>query len=311
MDTYFLDTETTGLSPRTDRIVELAISDENGTEVCNTLVNPGVHIPASAVAIHGITNQMVREPEVPTLEQIWPRLRQILNGKRVVAYNIGYDRQFFPDQLACAGEVCCAMHRFTRYMHDHHNPDKLPYKVLNLEKATEFIGYSWSGEAHRAWADTLACKAVWEWLEDRDHNGINIFSGTPGLGGALSNMTELAREKKSIRKAYPVVFKGVRYVDAEAAYQGRKTGDTESDDQLMIAIIGAKLQQHPTLREHIRKRGGLRFIEHCTHETQARKPSGKSWEGTGTESRFLRCLWAAYRTEEVRAEQIDLFTMQD
>ena len=69
MDTLYLDTETTGLSPsRGDRIVELAVVDDAGCPVINTLVNPERDIPWDAVRIHGITDEMVAQ--APTMEEL-------------------------------------------------------------------------------------------------------------------------------------------------------------------------------------------------------------------------------------------------
>ncbi|MHB1665983.1 3'-5' exonuclease [Thiomonas sp.] len=305
MDTYFLDTETTGLSPKTDRIVEIAIVDERGGIVLDTLVNPRKHIPKVATDVHGITNAMVKN--APTLAELWPRIREWLTGHRVVAYNVAYDRKFFPGALDCAAEVSCAMHRFTRYRHEHCNPGKLPYRVQNLDKAVAIIGHQWTGDAHRALADTLACRAVWNWVEQQEVPGINIYSGAPGLGGALTNMTELARQKGAIKKAYPVRFQGVVYLDAEAAYQGRKGPDPQQNEGLLIQIIHAKLRQHPKLQQAITQRGGERFLRNCAHRTGAQAPGKQHWEGDGMESRFIRCLLAGYQRSCAAGVQPGLF----
>jgi len=66
-----LDTETTGLNPRTDAVVELAwaIMRGDGTVLSSnsTLINPGRPIPADASRIHGIFDCDVAH--APTLEQ--------------------------------------------------------------------------------------------------------------------------------------------------------------------------------------------------------------------------------------------------
>ena len=57
------DIESTGLNPRTDRIVELAVLrlEPGGARSSRTwLLNPGMPIPLESVAIHGITDEMVR-----------------------------------------------------------------------------------------------------------------------------------------------------------------------------------------------------------------------------------------------------------
>ncbi|MCW3664158.1 3'-5' exonuclease, partial [Burkholderia cenocepacia] len=53
-----LDTETTGLDESAE-IVEIAVIDDAGNVLLNTLVKPKHPIPNSATAIHGITNAMV------------------------------------------------------------------------------------------------------------------------------------------------------------------------------------------------------------------------------------------------------------
>jgi len=55
METVYLDTETTGLSPGNGaRIVEIAILDDDGRPLLDTLVNPDCEIPDEASSIHGI-----------------------------------------------------------------------------------------------------------------------------------------------------------------------------------------------------------------------------------------------------------------
>ena len=59
------DTETSGLSRKDDRIIEIALQDLSGGEnsTFQTLVNPGRYVANSHV--HGITTNMVCRPDVP------------------------------------------------------------------------------------------------------------------------------------------------------------------------------------------------------------------------------------------------------
>lgn len=123
---------------------------------------------------------------------------------------------------------------------------------------------------------------------------MNIFSGEPGLGGALTNPTELARKKGSIQSSYPVVYGGKRYADVETAYTVLKVGAEAIDDRMMTELIAAKFQQYAALREEVRTRGGVSFLESCSHFTHARSSGFQSWEGHGRESRFIRNLIAGY-----------------
>lgn len=301
----FLDTETTGFSYKVEAIVELAIVDEAGNACINTLVRPPKPIPPEASAIHHITDDMVRS--APTLQELWPEIQALVKGRRVVAYNASYDKRFFPDSLECASEVVCAMHRLAKYLHTTREDPKQAYKPMNLDKAAELIQYQWTGDAHRALADTMAARAVWNWVNQRELPGINIFSGEPGLGGALTNPTEMAFEKGNIQSHYPVKIGAVVYADAEAAYQKFKTADSHENDELMAYLISEKLRQHPILVKHIQKRGGLPFLKNCSHFTQAKTERFQAWEGQGMDSRFIRNLVAGYRLLEKSGIQSELF----
>ena len=136
--------------------------------------------------------------------------------------------------------------------------------------------------------------------------GINIFSGEKGLGGALTNPTELARKKGSITEAYPVVFAGKRWSDVESAYHilGAKTASPAARDRLMAELIAAKFAQHPALAGAVEARGGAAFILRCTHWTGAKSEGARAWEGAGPDSRFIRNLAAGWALVEGRSGQL-------
>lgn len=162
--TFFLDTETTGLSPVHDRIVEIAIVDDMGDVVLNTLVNPKRPI-GYAEQIHGISDQMV--VDAPTLGQLLSTIRGTVMGRHVVIYNSAFDTQFFPDKLVYAGRIDCAMRRYAAFRGS---------KWTKLAVAADQIGYRWEGNPHRALADALACRAIWQWL---DKKGDSLLPNKP------------------------------------------------------------------------------------------------------------------------------------
>jgi DNA polymerase-3 subunit epsilon len=57
----FYDTETTGIRPDRDRVIEIAAYDPTQNRTFEMLVNPGLPIPPEATAIHKITNEMVSQ----------------------------------------------------------------------------------------------------------------------------------------------------------------------------------------------------------------------------------------------------------
>lgn len=126
---------------------------------------------------------------------------------------------------------------------------------------------------------------------------INIFSGAKGLGGALTNPTELARRKGCIDRPYPVIFDGREFVDVETAYHVLAQGNPgeSARDALMQELIAAKFRQHPELDAAVRDAGGESWLARCTHWTSARTERAQSWEGAGLDSRFIRNLVVGYR----------------
>jgi len=151
----FLDTETTGFSPANgDSIVEIAIVDQTGKTLINTLVDPQRPIPYGASAVHGITNDMVRGK--PTLIDILPDVRKIVTRRNVVIYNATFDVPFIPGQLREAAGVHCAMRQFASALGG-------PWRKLDV--AARHVGHQWNGQQHRALADAMACRSVWMWLD--------------------------------------------------------------------------------------------------------------------------------------------------
>jgi len=118
--------------------------------------------------------------------------------------------------------------------------------------------------------------------------GINIFTSERGLGGALTNPTELARANKCIDQSYPLRFAGRDWPDADAAYQSCKTQDETANDALMVQIIAVKLYQHRSLFDAINNLGGRRFLCECSHLSNDESEAAIGWEGRGLDSRFIR-----------------------
>ncbi|MCK9202813.1 MAG: 3'-5' exonuclease [Bacteroidales bacterium] len=84
----FLDLETTGIKVATDRIVEICLLREqvDGTiKIKAQRVNPEIPIPPEVTAIHGITNEDVRD--CPTFKQIAHELDQFLENCDLAGYN--------------------------------------------------------------------------------------------------------------------------------------------------------------------------------------------------------------------------------
>ncbi len=89
-----IDTETTGLNAKHDRVLSYGSVRVHGTQVYRALtqdllVNPGVVIPKRSVAVHGITDAMVSG--APDFAERWPAIETSLEDLVVVGHNIGFD----------------------------------------------------------------------------------------------------------------------------------------------------------------------------------------------------------------------------
>jgi 5'-3' exonuclease/DNA polymerase III epsilon subunit-like protein len=163
--TYFLDTETTGLSA-SDKIVELAIVDEQGEAAFYSLINPEMSIPSFVTAIHGINDRAVLGK--PTLEELWDEIRSILRGNRVVIYNAAFDKRFFPDNLECAADVRCAMLEFSEIQKKLKGSARS--KRHKLIEAVRICGYTPLPSAHSALVDAFECRRVWGFIHNLEYN---------------------------------------------------------------------------------------------------------------------------------------------
>lgn len=101
----FFDIESTGTNPETDRIVELAMVklQPSGERIAwRYLVNPCVPIPASATAIHHITNEHVADQRF--FVDIANQVASFLDGCDLAGYNIlGFDLPMLEAEFARVG----------------------------------------------------------------------------------------------------------------------------------------------------------------------------------------------------------------
>ena len=103
-DYIVLDTETTGLSPDTDKIIEIGMVRVVNDEMVNqngTFINPERPISASASKVNGIKAADVKQ--APTYSQIAPSIGRLLIGNTVVAHNADFDLRFICRMLSDAG----------------------------------------------------------------------------------------------------------------------------------------------------------------------------------------------------------------
>ncbi len=90
-----LDLETTGISPKTEKITEIGIMKIKNGEVIDEFcefVNPEKKIPERVVEITNITDEMVKD--APKIDEIFPKVLEFIKGTVLVAHNAEFDIGF-------------------------------------------------------------------------------------------------------------------------------------------------------------------------------------------------------------------------
>lgn len=90
-----LDVETTGTSPKHDRIIQIGVVKllpDMVRKEWSTYVNPGMPIPPEATVIHHITDAMVQG--APSFRALAPRFHQALRDCDIAGYNVNFDLSF-------------------------------------------------------------------------------------------------------------------------------------------------------------------------------------------------------------------------
>lgn len=89
------DTETTGLYPWADRIIEIgAVRFRDGVPVdrFHSMVDPGIHIPEAVTQINHITDEMVSGAS--PIEDVLPAFEDFVGDDVLVGQNIDFDLRF-------------------------------------------------------------------------------------------------------------------------------------------------------------------------------------------------------------------------
>lgn len=90
-----LDTETTGLDHKTEKLIEIAAAKMHKGEIVETftsLVNPQKHIRHSSFLIHNISQEMVED--APNIEDVMPQFLEFVGEHSYVAHNAIFDYSF-------------------------------------------------------------------------------------------------------------------------------------------------------------------------------------------------------------------------
>lgn len=161
----FFDLETTGIDVALDRIVEISYLKiyPNGDEESKTMkVNPTIPIPPKVTAIHGITDEDVRD--APKFSEIAKTLTKVFEGSDFAGYNSNkFDLPLLAEEFLRAGvDVDLKKRKFIDIQVIFHKKEQ-----RTLGAAYKFYCDKNLEDAHTAEADTRATYEVLKAQLDR------------------------------------------------------------------------------------------------------------------------------------------------
>lgn len=166
----FFDLETTGINIATDRIVELCYIKvhPNGNEESKCMrINPEMHIPETASAIHGIYDEDVKD--CPTFKQVARELANAIEGCDLAGFNSNrFDIPMLAEEFLRADvDFDMTRRKFIDVQNIYHKLEK-----RTLSAAYKFYCGKDLENAHSALADTQATYEVLQAQLDKYPNDL-------------------------------------------------------------------------------------------------------------------------------------------
>ncbi len=236
-----LDTETTGLRPGPDRVIEIAGIRLRGDEVLDSfqsLVNPQRRLPPFIVQFTGISQQML--VGAPSAENVLPDFLRFIEGAILVGHNIGFDLGFLSHESQLLGRVFPADGLDTIPLARRLLPGLRRFK---LDVVAEYLKIP-AMQRHRAMGDARVTAAVFMKLLD-----IAREQGIQNLGHVRR------------RLQLPVAWSG----DISQASLSKQLEHLRADGKLSAQVLGARptgsLLLNPAWRRDFSTRPGVYLMK--------------------------------------------------
>ena len=206
-----LDVETTGLDYTKEKMIEFAaLRLENGKikKEYQTLINPEQHIRKSSIAVHGITEEMVKD--APTEAEAMPGILEFIGDNPIVAHNAIFDYSFINEAAKrTTGNAITNPMIDSQMMFKEVYPD---LESCGMEALMKRFNVSFN-ERHRAMADAMGLalsypslkklyKKKYAWQMKQIENVEYLFERFLRIQGAVSTMQAELQDLKSIFKLY-------------------------------------------------------------------------------------------------------------
>lgn len=167
-----LDTETTGLDPSGDGILQVAVIDGNGRTLFESYVHPYERREwPKAERVNGISPEMVRD--APSMAELRPDIdRALKDAELIIGYNVGFDLSFLRSKgvTVPAVDTCDVMRDFAYIYGEWADWADDGWVWQSLVTCADYYGYRF--DAHDALEDaraTLHCcrRIMWDLVDGR------------------------------------------------------------------------------------------------------------------------------------------------
>lgn len=155
----FLDTETTGIDPMIDRLVQVAYKYQG--EVYSSYFRPPIPISVKSMSISHITNKMVEKEDEFSNSQMKQDLAVLLKDAILVAHNAGFDVDMLYNEGIAVPKYIDTL-KVIRFLDD---DNKIP--EYGLQYLRYFLEMDIEAKAHDAVGDILVLERLFEYLLER------------------------------------------------------------------------------------------------------------------------------------------------
>lgn len=164
----FFDTETTGLDPEHDELLQFSAINENGEVLLNTYIKPTKHSEwKDAESINHISPDMVSNSK--TMDELLPDIQAIFdNCSEMIAYNFDFDFAFLKNagiKFQRNTIISDPMEDFAE-IYGEWSTYYCSYKWQKLTTAALYYGYEFGGVAHDSLEDVKAVLVVYNAIKN-------------------------------------------------------------------------------------------------------------------------------------------------
>lgn len=201
----FLDTETTGIDPLVDRLVQVAYKHKN--TLVSSYFKPPVPISVKSMSISHITNKMVEDKEPFSTSLMKKDLESLLKDNILVAHNAGFDMDILYKEGIKVEKFIDTL-KVVRYLDE---DNQIP--EYGLQYLRYFLEFDIEASAHDAVGDVLVLEKLFGYLFNR------MYEKTPDENLVIEQMIDISSK--------PLLFKLFNY----GKHKGKKIEEVLSYDK--------------------------------------------------------------------------------